>query len=136
MSTRHLLLATLLATLHGMAAATTLAVEGGRTPKPAVVIEKQEGCVAPPAEMRRRHMEMLVHQRDKTLREGVRGAPVSLNACISCHASSKNGSVIGSRDNFCQGCHSYVAVKIDCFECHQATPGKVAGNLVRAGGGK
>ena len=72
--------------------------------------------------MRRSHMDMLKHQRDKTVRDGVRGAKASLNACIDCHASSKNGSVLGSKENFCQGCHSYAAVKLDCFECHQAKP--------------
>lgn len=94
----------------------------GRTPKPEIVIEKQGQCIAPAAEMRRSHMDMLKHQRDKTVREGVRGAKVSLNACIDCHASSKNGSVLGSGQSFCQGCHSYAAVKLDCFECHQAKP--------------
>lgn len=120
MRPRHLLLAVLL----GAAAAVAFAFDGGRTPKPTVAIEKQEGCVASPAEMRRNHMDLLSHQRDRTLREGVRGAPVSLNRCISCHASSKNGSVIGTGENFCQSCHSFAAVKLDCFECHQATPGR------------
>lgn len=118
--------------LLGAAAAAAFAFDGGRTPKPTVVIEKQEGCVASPAEMRRNHMNLLSHQRDRTLRKGVRGAPVSLNGCISCHASSKNGSVIGTGENFCQSCHSFAAVKLDCFECHQATPGKSAGKSAGA----
>ena len=88
-------------------------------PQPAVVIAKPGQCVAPVEEMRRSHMDMLKHQRDKTLRQGERGAKASLNACIDCHASRDNGSVLGGKDNFCESCHRYVAVKLDCFECHQ-----------------
>jgi hypothetical protein len=73
--------------------------------------------------MRRDHMKFLKHQRDKTMREGVRTEQHSLNGCINCHASRKTGSVIGGNENFCQGCHAYAAVKLDCFECHQARPG-------------
>lgn len=89
-----------------------------RTPVPNMVTESDGKCIAPPEEMRRNHMEMLKHQRDRTLRQGIRGEPASLNACIECHASKKTGSVLGKGD-FCESCHSYVAVKLDCFECHQ-----------------
>ncbi|MBL8490296.1 MAG: hypothetical protein JNM82_05900 [Rhodocyclaceae bacterium] len=104
-----------------------------RVSKPSVTIEKPDSqCVAPPEEMRRNHMEMLKHQRDKTLRLGQRGAKVSLNGCIECHASRKTGSVTGSGENFCQGCHAYAAVHLDCWDCHQpkahykATPAPAA----------
>ncbi len=93
-----------------------------RTPKPTIVIEKGDKCVAPTEEMRRKHMDMLKHQRDQTMREGIRAKQHSLNGCIECHASRKTGSVIGSRDNFCQSCHGYAAVKLDCFECHSTKP--------------
>jgi hypothetical protein len=94
-------------------------------PKPAVRIENPDSqCVAPPAEMRRQHMEMLKHQRDLTLRQGVRGGKVSLNGCIECHAGKQTGSVTGA-DNFCQSCHAYAAVKLDCWDCHQAKAGRV-----------
>jgi hypothetical protein len=97
----------------------------GGVPKPSVTIESPgTQCVAPPEEMRRNHMEMLKHQRNLTLREGVRGAKASLNGCIECHASKKTGSVIGSNDNFCQSCHAYAAVKLDCWDCHQPKTGK------------
>lgn len=105
-----------------LAAPTSLsyAASEGRTPKPVVKIENADTqCVAPPEEMRRNHMEMLKHTRDKTLRQGVRGEKASLNGCINCHASKKTGSVLGSNENFCQSCHSYVAVKLDCWDCHQ-----------------
>lgn len=97
-------------------------------PKPVVKIENPGQCVAPAEEMRRNHMDMLKHQRDKTLRLGERGAKVSLNGCIECHAGKTSGSVVGAKDNFCESCHSYAAVKLDCWDCHQPKAGyKAAG---------
>lgn len=113
----------LLALAFALPAATLGAPAGadevGRTPKPSIVIESREHCVAPPEQMRREHPDMLRHQRDRTVRSGERGMKVSLNACIACHADRRSGSVIGSDHAFCQGCHSYAAVHIDCFDCHQ-----------------
>lgn len=119
--------------LAAVLAAPTFAGEG-RTPKPVVKIENADTqCVAPPEEMRRNHMEMLKHQRDKTLRQGVRGEPVSLNGCINCHASKQTGSVLGSNENFCQSCHAYVAVKLDCWDCHQPKANYKASGAMPAG---
>ncbi len=120
---RYLLLAALVAAA-GFAFA-------GEVPKPVVTIENPGQCIRPVDEMRRNHMEMLKHQRDLTLRQGVRGAKVSLNACIECHASKKTGSVLGSDENFCQTCHSYMAVKLDCFECHQPKTGMAKAGAVK-----
>ena len=88
------------------------------------VIEKARGgqCVEDPALMRRTHMELLRHQRDDTVRGGIRGARHSLKECVACHASKTSGSVIAAPTNFCVSCHSYAAVKIDCFECHASKP--------------
>lgn len=108
--------------LIAVSSAPTFAGEGGRTDKPVIEIANPGKCIAPAEEMRRNHMEMLKHQRDRTLRMGIRGEPVSLNACIECHASQKTGSVLGE-GNFCQSCHTYAAVKLDCFECHQPKAG-------------
>ena len=116
----------ILSTLATIALALPLlqAAHAGEVPKPSAAIESPgTQCVAPPAEIRRNHMEMLKHQRDLTLREGIRGTKVSLNGCIACHASKKTGSVIGNNDNFCQGCHAYAAVKLDCWDCHQPKAG-------------
>ncbi len=93
--------------------------QAGRTPRPDIVIESDAHCIAPPEVMRRQHPDMLRHQRDRTVHLGERGARVSLKDCIGCHASRQTGSVIGSDRAFCQGCHSYAAVRIDCFECHE-----------------
>jgi len=94
----------------------------GRVPRP--VIEAAEGaaCVADPAFMRKNHMDLLKHQRDDTMHRGIRTSKFSLNGCITCHASKKTNSVNASAGNFCQSCHAYAGVSLDCFECHSATP--------------
>jgi hypothetical protein len=103
--------------LAGLMAAPAGAAE--RTPQPTIVPAKPGSqCVAPPAQMRRTHMVMLRHQRDDTVRSGIRGAQASLKGCVECHASAATGSVAKAPNDFCISCHSYAAVKIDCFECH------------------
>jgi hypothetical protein len=91
---------------------------------PQPVIEKARGgtCVAEPSFMRRNHMDLLKHQRDDTMRAGVRGGKFSLRECIDCHASQTSNSVIAQDENFCQSCHQFAAVKLDCFECHSSKP--------------
>lgn len=93
-----------------------------RVPVPKIAVEKPGKCVEDEEFMRRNHMNLLKHQRDETMRKGIRTTKYSLKNCIDCHASQKTGSVIGSNENFCQSCHSYVAVKLDCFECHASKP--------------
>jgi hypothetical protein len=121
--------ARLLAVIGALVLAAGLAhgADAGRTPKPAIVVEQGEKCVAPAEQMRREHMNMLKHHRDRTVHEGIRTTEHSLKGCVDCHASKKNGAVIGTSENFCQGCHEYASVKLDCWECH--TPkarGKIA----------
>jgi hypothetical protein len=101
-----------------------------RVALPMINIEKGGKCVAPVAEMRRNHMKMLVHQRDQTMHRGVRSAEHSLKGCIDCHASSKTDSVLG-KDGFCESCHAYAAVSMDCFECHSPAPQRRAGGNAR-----
>ncbi len=88
-----------------------------RVALPTVKIEKGEACVAPTGQMRRDHMKMLLHQRDGTVRQGLREPRFSLKNCIDCHAGRETGSVLG-KDGFCSSCHAYAAVSMDCFECH------------------
>lgn len=75
-------------------------------------------CVEEPKLMRTIHMNLLKHQRDDTMRKGIRGGKYSFAECVECHAGNKTNSVLGSNEAFCQGCHEYAAVKLDCFECH------------------
>jgi hypothetical protein len=98
----------------------------GRVPQPVIESARGGKCVEDPAFMRRHHMELLKHQRDDTMHGGIRGTKYSLKACIACHASQTTGSVAAASTNFCQSCHSYAAVKIDCFECHSTKPAPAA----------
>jgi hypothetical protein len=103
-----------------LAGAVSLAASaGGRVPQPAYEVDKSTTCVAPPAEMRRTHMELLKHRRDQTVHAGVRGGKTSLETCIDCHAGRTGGAVTGRPDAFCEACHAYAGVRLDCFECHQ-----------------
>ena len=85
---------------------------------------KGEQCVEPNDIMRRNHMTYLMHQRDETVIEGIRGKKYSLQQCINCHATIdpevEDGKVRTIKP-FCAECHSYAAVKIDCFACHNPT---------------
>ena len=120
------------ALLLAACAQAAFAGDGGRTPRP-VVEPAAAGtqCVEPPAVMRRMHMEFLKHQRDDTVRGGIRGAKYSLKDCIDCHANQKTASVAKAETNFCVSCHSYAAVKIDCFECHSSTSHKLAQGVAK-----
>ena len=93
----------------------------GTVPVPVIEAARAGACVADPAFMRRNHMTLLKQQRDDTLRGGVRTGKYSLKACVACHASQTTQSVNAAPSNFCQSCHNYAAVKIDCFECHANT---------------
>lgn len=98
-----------------------------------------QGCVAPTEEMRKNHMKYILHERDETLREGVRGEKFSLKECINCHVPKpKDGKVvrIDSKEHFCNSCHTYAAVKIDCFSCHRDVPMPDAKPMHRLGAGK
>lgn len=82
-------------------------------------------CVAPTQDMRENHMDYLMHQRDETVIDGIRGKPFSLTDCVNCHAQvDGNGEAIriDAPGQFCQSCHTFAAVKIDCFSCHRAIP--------------
>ena len=103
-------------------ASPVLAADAGRVPKPVIEAGEGEKCVESTGFMRKNHMDLLKHQRDETMHKGIRTRNHSLNGCIECHASRKNNSVVGSDQNFCQSCHSYAAVKLDCFECHTSKP--------------
>lgn len=95
-----------------------------RVAMPVIKIEQGDACVAPTDEMRRDHMKLLLHQRDRTVHQGLREPRFSLKNCVNCHASGETGSVLG-KDGFCASCHAYASVSMDCFECH--TPQRQSG---------
>ena len=88
---------------------------------------KAEKCIQPEDEMRRNHMNYILHERDETMHEGIRGEPSSLANCIDCHVEpNENGEIAGieSEEHFCNSCHQYASVQIDCFQCHADRPQK------------
>ena len=94
-------------------------------PKPEYPRGKGVACVEPNDVMRRDHFRFLLHQRDDTVHLGVRTQKFSLTGCIECHAiQDADGQYVSvnAEGQFCQSCHAYAAVKIDCFTCHAAVP--------------
>lgn len=111
-----------------LVAAAALGVEVLAAP-PVPTIEpatRGQSCVVDTATIRRDHPDLMKHQRDDTVRGGIRGARFSLKDCVDCHASATSGSVAQAPTDFCVACHSYAAVKIDCFECHSSRPRQAA----------
>ena len=111
-----------------LAALALLTVAGGaraEVPLPKIPPAKGEKCVEPTDVMRRDHMKFLLHQRDETLRRGIRTKKYSLKECLSCHVTAEPGQPLptaDSPDHFCSSCHRYAAVRIDCFGCHRDRP--------------
>ena len=78
-----------------------------------------EACVAPTEYMKAAHMDLLNQWRNEVVREGQREyiSPEGKvykkslsNTCMDCHAN---------KAEFCDRCHSYVAVgQPNCWECH------------------
>ncbi len=103
------------------------AAEDSRVPSPVINQGKGDKCVEPTDEMRRNHMDYILHQRDETMYKGVRTEKHSLKECRNCHASKGEDTAylpVNAPGQFCQSCHSYASVKIDCFECHATRPQK------------
>jgi hypothetical protein len=92
---------------------------GGRSVKPEPKIVTQEKqCVASKEVMRATHMDMLNTWRNTVVRQGQRtylastGKTVTMslsNTCMSCHPNKKE---------FCDTCHTYLAVSPYCWDCH------------------
>jgi len=112
----------------GLALSSQSLVSGADVPYPQipeVPKAKAEQCVEPTEDMRRNHMEFILHQRDETMHRGIRTNKHSLKECINCHVNpDSNGTYprASSEEHFCASCHSYASVKIDCFECHSDVP--------------
>lgn len=115
-------LAACLGVMAFMAFPSMQAVAGVDLPK----LERGKGdkCVDDNDYIRRHHPELLKHHRDDTMRKGIRTTKYSLKNCVECHAGSTTGSVASAKEDFCVSCHSYVGVKLDCWDCHATKPGK------------
>lgn len=93
----------------------------GGVPKPDLWRGKGDKCLEPATDMRRYHMNYLKHQRNDTMYQGIRGTKYSMKKCIECHAvqdPNDKESHVRSVEHFCDQCHEYAAVWIDCFDCH------------------
>ena len=117
----------LIALTLSMACATAHAASAADNgvPYPAIAAGQGDACVADTGFMRRNHMDLLKHQRDETMQDGVRGNPYSLRECLDCHVVMGADAVpVTARDprHFCRSCHDYAAVSIDCFQCHASRP--------------
>ena len=82
-------------------------------------------CVEPTPYMRRHHMDLIQHQRDATVHQGIRGTRHSLAGCISCHVSLGSDGhpvAVNAEHQFCRACHAFAAVTVNCFDCHDGVP--------------
>jgi len=86
------------------------------TPEIARLAEKK--CLEPTAYMRASHMELIDSWREAVVREGQRyyvtssGKNVTMSlsqSCLGCHSN---------KEQFCDTCHNYAAVKPNCWSCH------------------
>ena len=78
-------------------------------------------CVEPVEVIRRDHMKILKAEKDRAVNLGVRNPNHSIRGCVECHVSPT-----ASRDDpathFCLNCHTFSAVRMDCFQCHADKP--------------
>ena len=92
-------------------------------------------CVEATELMRRDHMELLWHQRDRTVRQGLRTPQFSLTGCVDCHADKDDSGAfvpVDADGQFCQSCHASAAVSLDCFECHASVPDEAQSSAANA----
>lgn len=96
----------------------SVGVGGAGAVAPKLVHKKGE-CVRDTAWMRHNHMQLLMHAREDAVRDGVRVTNHGIKGCRTCHPN---------RAEFCDQCHGYVGVKLECWDCHYypAKPEKAA----------
>jgi hypothetical protein len=98
----------------------------GKSLQPPEIIVKtkdmagKDRCVMPAAYMRASHMNLLKDWRETVVRTGERNffSPDGrkfrrslTDTCMDCHSN---------KSTFCDSCHTYMAVKPNCWECHVA----------------
>jgi len=96
---------------------------------------KLDHCVEPTEYMRRYHYELIRHQRDTTVYGGIRSTKHSLEGCVECHVgydADHKPIAVNAKHQFCNACHSYAAVTLNCFDCHATVPEGEAWNQVTA----
>jgi hypothetical protein len=86
---------------------------------------KLDNCVEPTEYMRRNHMELIRHQRDTTVYGGIRSTKHSMAGCVTCHVGYDDDQQpvpVNADHQFCEACHDYAAVTLNCFDCHATVP--------------
>jgi len=121
----RLLAIAMLGLLSSLGVAHGGAEHGGDSVEGSAKADKLDACVRDTPFMRRNHFELIKHQRDVTVHEGIRKTKDSLAGCVDCHVrrDAQNQPVpINAPGEFCAGCHEYAGVSIDCFSCHATVP--------------
>jgi len=98
-----------------------------------------ENCVRETGFMRRNHMELIEHQRNLTVHQGIRSITNSLAVCIDCHVGydqQRQPVPVYADGQFCRNCHEFAAVDMNCFDCHAGVPVPPTGDPIRPGGGE
>lgn len=101
------------------------AVHAGEGVEGSARADKLDACVAPTAFMRRNHFELIKHQRDITVHEGIRKTDNSLAGCVDCHVrkdAQGKPVPVNAPGEFCAGCHQFTGATLDCFTCHATKP--------------
>jgi hypothetical protein len=110
----------------GAAIALSARAEGpGDFVLPSSKAAQAESCVEPTEFMRRNHYEVIRHQRDTTVYGGIRSTKHSLAGCVNCHVGHDEAGQpvdIHAEGQFCNKCHEYAAVEMNCFDCHATVP--------------
>jgi Fe-S-cluster-containing dehydrogenase component len=84
---------------------------------------KLDNCVEPTEYMRRNHMELIRHQRDTTVYGGIRSTKHSMAGCVNATSADDQQPVpVNGDGQFCEACHDYAAVTLNCFDCHATVP--------------
>ena len=98
-------------------------------PMPVIARGQGDSCVEDTEFMRRNHMTLLQHEHGESRSQDTPSEGHTVKECVDCHAvmGPKGRPVTAdSPEHFCRSCHDYVAVKIDCFDCHRSRGRRVA----------
>jgi [DsrC]-trisulfide reductase subunit J len=88
-------------------------------PEPALPMREKQ-CVAPVEYMKTSHMNLLMNWRESTVRQGTRdftardGRHFTMSLTATCL-----GQCHSAKADFCDRCHTYAAVSLPCWDCHQ-----------------
>ena len=92
-------------------------------PMPVIARGQGDSCVEDAEFMRRNHMTLLQHEHGEPRSKDTPREGYTVKECVDCHVvTGPKGRPVtaDSPEHFCRSCHDYVAVKIDCFDCHRS----------------